>query len=85
MAKAKLRFLVDERGRKQSVVVPIKEYRELLEDLADLATFAERKDEPAESLESVKKRLEERWGSTGSQIREQGTHTDFGLQSGATE
>ena len=55
MAREKLRFLVDERGRKQSVVVPIKEYRELMDDLADLATFAERKDEPAESLESVKK------------------------------
>ncbi len=66
MAKEKVRFLVDERGRKQSVVVPIKAYRELLEDLADLATFAERKDEPAESLESVKKRLEEKWQNTGS-------------------
>ena len=66
MAKEKLRFLVDEQGRKQSVVVPIQEYRELLEDLADLATMAERKGEPAESLESVKKRLEEKWQNTGS-------------------
>ncbi len=66
MAKEKLRFLVDERGRRRSVIVPIKEYRELMEDLADLATFAERKDEPAESLESVKKRLEKKWQNTGS-------------------
>ena len=66
MARGKIRFLVNEQGRKQSVVLPMKEYQELLEDLSDLALIAERKDEPADSLEAVKKRLEERWRSTGS-------------------
>lgn len=85
MAREKIRFLVDQRGRKQSVVISMKEYQELLEDLSDLVLIADRKIEPAESLEAVTQRLEERWESTGSQIWEQGTHTDFGLQSGATE
>jgi hypothetical protein len=61
MAREKIRFLVDEKGRKQSVVLPIKEYQELLEDLADLTLIAERKDQPTEPLEVVKKRLEEKW------------------------
>ena len=66
MAKEKIRYVVDERGRKKSVVLPIKEYRELLADLADLAIIAERKDEPVEALEVVKNRLEENWRYTGS-------------------
>jgi hypothetical protein len=61
MAREKIRFLVDEKGRKQSVVLPIKVYQELLEDLADLALIAQRKDQPPEPLKVVKKRLEEKW------------------------
>ena len=48
MAREKVRFLVDEKGRKRSVVLPIADYQELLEDLADLAVIAERKEEPGE-------------------------------------
>jgi len=44
MAREKIRYLVDEKGRKQSVLLPISKYRELLEDLSDLAAIAERKD-----------------------------------------
>ena len=36
------------------------EYQALVEDLADLAVIAERKGDPAESLEAVKQRLEEK-------------------------
>lgn len=61
MAQAKRRFLVDEKGRKRAVVLPIREYQDLLEDLEDLAVIAERREEPAEPLEVVKKRLEEKW------------------------
>ena len=61
MAREKRRFVVDEKGRKKAVVIPIKEYRELLEDLEDLAIIAQREDEPSEPYEVVKKRLEERW------------------------
>lgn len=66
MARQKIRFLVDETGRKTSVVLPIKRYDELIEDLADLAVIAERKDEPAQALEEVIQRLEEKWRTTGS-------------------
>ena len=66
MAQAKRRFLVDERGRRHSVILSMAEYRELMEDLTDLALIAERKEEPQESLESVKRRLEEKWQHTGS-------------------
>ena len=63
MAREKIRFLVDEKGRKQSVLLPISEYRELLEDLADLAVIAERTDEPAVALDDVRHRLHEKWQS----------------------
>ena len=65
MARENIRYVVDERGRKKSVVLPIKEYQELLEDLADLAIIAERKNEPVEALEVVKKRLEGKWQDAG--------------------
>ena len=66
MARERIRFLVDEKGRKESVVLPMKEYQDLLEDLADLVLIAERKEEPTAPLEAVKKRLEEKWLDTGS-------------------
>ena len=66
MAQAKKRFLVDENGRKTSVVIPMSEYKELLEDLEDLAVIAERKEGPTEPLDLVRKRLEAKWLNTGS-------------------
>lgn len=38
-------FIVDADGQRQAVVLPIAEYEALLEDLADLASVAERKAE----------------------------------------
>ncbi len=66
MVQSRKRYLVDERGRKQGIVLPITEYRGLLEDLEDLAIIAERRDEQTEPLEVVKKRLEKRWQRTAS-------------------
>ncbi len=66
MAQEKRRFLVDEKGRKRAIVLPLKEYQELLEDLEDLAFIAERREEPSEPFEVVKKRLEQRWQNTRS-------------------
>ncbi len=40
-------YIVDENGNKQSVILPISIFQELMEDLEDLAKIAERKDEPA--------------------------------------
>ena len=57
MPVEKRRFLVDEEGYKESIVLSMKEYQNLLEDLDDLAVIAERKEEPTDPLEVVKKRL----------------------------
>ncbi len=66
MARAKKQFIVDEQGRKTAIILPIKDYEELLEDLEDLAIIAERRHEPTEPLEVVIERLEKKWRSTGS-------------------
>lgn len=51
------KFIVDESGVKRAVILPVKDYEELLEDIHDLAVIAERKDEPTISFEELKKRL----------------------------
>ena len=63
MARAKRRFVVDGTGLRRSVLLPIAEYQALLEDLA---VIAERREEPVEPLEVVRKRLEDRWQNTES-------------------
>jgi PHD/YefM family antitoxin component YafN of YafNO toxin-antitoxin module len=50
-------YLTDERGAKVAVVIPIADYDALMEDLADLACVAERRDEERVSWEDVKKQL----------------------------
>ena len=50
-------YIVDENGRKTAVVIPVKEYERLLEDLHDLTVVAERRDEPTVSLDELKRRL----------------------------
>jgi len=50
-------YLIDEKGRKKAVVLPLKRYKQLLEDLHDLAVIAERREEKPVSLEEVKRRL----------------------------
>lgn len=66
MERSKKQYIVDEDGRKTAVVLPIKEYEQLLDDLEDLAVIAERKDEPAEPLDAVTERLEKKWQNTKS-------------------
>jgi PHD/YefM family antitoxin component YafN of YafNO toxin-antitoxin module len=50
-------YLTDERGAKVAVVIPIADYDALMEDLADLACVAERRDEERVSWDDVKKQL----------------------------
>ncbi|MDO8490972.1 MAG: hypothetical protein Q7T04_03025 [Dehalococcoidia bacterium] len=57
MEQDKRRFVVTEKGRKTGVLLSLKEYRELVEDLQDLAIIAERKGEPSLPFEVVKERL----------------------------
>ncbi len=51
------RYVVDEKGQRIAVIVPLEEYEKLQEDLHDLAVVAERRDEKTISLEELKKRL----------------------------
>ena len=51
------RYIVDEKGKRTAVVLPLKEYEELLEDLHDLAIVAERRDEPTVAFEELKEKL----------------------------
>jgi len=53
----KSHYLVNEKGQKTAVVIPIEEYEELLEDLHDLAVVAERRDEPTVPFEELKEQL----------------------------
>ena len=60
------RFVVTRKGQKTGVLLSLKEYNELLEDLADLAVIAERKGESSQPFDVVKERLERKWLNTGS-------------------
>ncbi|MEW5920425.1 MAG: hypothetical protein AB1796_05605 [Bacillota bacterium] len=53
----KQRFIVDKKGNRTAVIVPIKEYNALLEDLHDFAVVAERRDEPVIDLQKLKENL----------------------------
>ena len=51
------KYIVDESGKKTDIILPMDEYQSLIEDLHDIAVIAERKDEPAISMEELKRRL----------------------------
>jgi hypothetical protein len=51
------KFVVDSKGRKTGIILSLKRYRKLLEDLHDLAVVAERRSEPTISLGEMKRRL----------------------------
>ena len=57
MSRSQEKFIIDENGRKMAVVVPVKRYVRLLEDLHDLSVVAERRDEPTVSLKELKRKL----------------------------
>ncbi|MEO0248013.1 MAG: hypothetical protein ABIN58_00435 [candidate division WOR-3 bacterium] len=50
-------YVVDEKGKRTAVILPVEEYEELLEDLHDLAIIAERQEEPTVSFEKLKQKL----------------------------
>ena len=52
-----LKYITDEKGRKKEVILPIKNFENLLEDLEDLAIVAERRNEGTVDHEVVIKRL----------------------------
>lgn len=50
-------YVVDPKGKKTAVILSLKRYRELMEDLHDLAVVAERRKERSISLQEMKRRL----------------------------
>jgi len=58
MERGREKYVVDEKGQRTAVIIPLKEYEELLEDLHDLAVVAERRDEPTLSFEELNKKLQ---------------------------
>jgi hypothetical protein len=52
-------FLIDGKGKKTGVLLSIRQYQKLLEDLHDLAVVAERRNEENISFEEMKRRLKE--------------------------
>jgi hypothetical protein len=46
-------YITDEKGHKTAIILPMETYRELLEDLSDLATVAERRNEVTISLDDM--------------------------------
>jgi PHD/YefM family antitoxin component YafN of YafNO toxin-antitoxin module len=57
MGKLREQYIIDENGKKTAVVIPVREYRRLLEDIHDLAVVAERRPEATISLDELKRRL----------------------------
>ena len=50
-------YITDTEGQKTSVILPMEEYIELMEDVKDLAAVAELRDEPTIPWEQVKMEL----------------------------
>jgi len=50
-------FVTDHNGKKKAVILPLKHYEKLLEDIHDLAVVAERRKETQITLKEMKRRL----------------------------
>ena len=51
--KIKLRYITDEKGNKTEIILSVKDFEEILEDLSDLAIASERRDEDTISHEEL--------------------------------
>ena len=51
------RFVIDRKGKKTGVILPLRDYQKLQEDLHDLAVVAERRSEKPISAAEMKRRL----------------------------
>lgn len=52
------RYVTDERGRKTAVLIPIKRYERMIEDLHDLRVVAKRSKEKPIGVQEMRRRLE---------------------------
>jgi len=53
----KQQFITDSKGQKKAIILDYKIYNELLEDLQDLRTIADRKNEESISIKDAKRKL----------------------------
>ena len=58
MSALQEQYVVDTKGNKTAVILSLKQYERLMEDLHDLAIVAERREEEPISLEEMKRRLQ---------------------------
>lgn len=56
-AKSRRQFVIDGSGQPIAVILPIREYEDLIEDLHDLGVMAAREHEPTIPWEEVEKQL----------------------------
>ena len=54
------RYVIDRKGKRTGVVISLKRYSRLMEDLHDLAGVAERRNEKPVTADDMKKRLHKR-------------------------
>lgn len=59
MRTVEANYITSPSGRKKAVILPIREYERLLEDLHDLSVVAERRDESLVSLAEMKQRMKD--------------------------
>lgn len=57
LKELQVQYITNDAGEKSAVILPIKQFQELLEDLEDLAVMAERREEPTISHEDLLARL----------------------------
>jgi len=57
MSTVQEQFVVDAKGKKTGVILSLKRYQRLMEDLHDLAVVAERRSEEPIPLDEIKRRL----------------------------
>jgi PHD/YefM family antitoxin component YafN of YafNO toxin-antitoxin module len=57
MASLQEQFMIDAKGRKTGVILSLRRYQKLMEDLHDLAIVAERRSEEPITLQEMKRRL----------------------------
>lgn len=60
MKSAGLEYLLDSRGKKKAVIVPLAEYRRMMEDLHDLAVVADRQSGENLSMTKMERKLTRR-------------------------
>ncbi len=58
------RYVIDQAGEREAVILSMAEYDRLMEDLRDLALIAERRDDETVSLEDLKAELDSLWTNT---------------------